>query len=59
MKVCKNYVGLACVDGSCPKANAEEYEVRCMDVVRNCNECHFYRGCDDCALDGTEYCDKA
>lgn len=58
MKRCGGYVGLACVDGSCPKANAEEYEERCMDVVRNCNQCHFYRGCKDCALNGTEYCER-
>ena len=30
---CKDYVGVACVDGSCPKANAEEYAERCMDVI--------------------------
>lgn len=25
-KICKDYVGTACVDGSCPIANREEYE---------------------------------
>ena len=56
MKICQGYVGLACVDGSCPKANAEEYEERCMDVVKNCNDCHYYKGCDDCALFNTAHC---
>lgn len=56
MKRCKDYVGIACVDGSCPKANAEEYEERCMDVVKNCNDCFYYKGCEDCALSETEYC---
>lgn len=27
-------------------------------VVRDCRECHYYKGCEDCALCGTEYCDK-
>lgn len=57
-KRCKDYVGVSCVDGSCPVANAEEYEERCMDVVKDCNDCHYYKGCEDCALDGTEYCEK-
>lgn len=38
---CKNYVGVACVDGSCPIANAEEYEERCMDVIKKCDDCFF------------------
>ena len=58
-KRCKDYVGVACVDGSCPKANWEEYAERDMDVVKSCKECHYYKGCEDCALDGTEYCDKS
>ena len=29
---CRNYVGVACVDGSCPSANREEYEERYMPV---------------------------
>lgn len=56
MKRCSEYVGLACVDGSCPKANWEEYLERDMDVVRNCKECPFYKGCEDCALSCTKYC---
>ena len=35
---CKDYVGVACVDGSCPKANAEEYAERCMDVISDCDD---------------------
>ena len=56
--VCGAYVGVACVDGSCPIANMEEYAERGMDVVRNCSECSFYKGCEDCALSDTEYCVK-
>lgn len=58
MKRCGDYIGVACVDGSCPKANAEEYAERCMDVISNCNDCFYYKGCEDCALYGTEYCVK-
>lgn len=58
MNECKDYVGLACVDGSCPIANAEEYAERCMDVVKDCSECFYYKGCEDCALANTEYCHK-
>lgn len=59
MKVCKGYVGVACIDGSCPMANAHEYEERCMDVIRKCDDCFYYIGCDDCALADTELCINA
>ena len=57
-KRCKQYVGVACIDGTCPAARAEEYEERCMLVIRNCDNCFYYEGCGDCALYGTEYCKK-
>lgn len=57
-KRCKGYVGVSCVDGSCPIANADEYAERDMDVVRDCNDCHYYRGCEDCALLETKYCNS-
>lgn len=49
-KQCVNYVGLACVDGTCP-------EIRNPEVF-NCKNCYRYQGCADCALAGTEYCEK-
>lgn len=55
---CKGYVGVACVDGSCPKANAEEYAERCINVIKDCKNCFYYRGCEDCAFLGMEYCEK-
>ena len=58
MRRCGSYVGVACVDGTCPMANLEEYEERCMDIVRTCDDCSFYKGCEDCALSGTKYCEK-
>lgn len=56
MKQCKCYVGVACVNGSCPKALVDEYAERGMDIVRSCKDCIFYEECRDCALAGTEYC---
>lgn len=56
MKRCKDYCGVACIDGSCPKANSEEYKERCMDVVKKCDDCHYYQGCNDCAFFGTDMC---
>ena len=58
MSKCKGYCGLSCVDGSCPIANAEKYEEMCMDVIKKCDDCSFYKGCEDCAFADTEYCEK-
>ncbi len=55
-KRCKNYVGVTCVDGTCPRANAEEREERDISLITSCRYCPFYRGCEDCALARTKYC---
>lgn len=55
---CHSYVGISCVDGSCPIANQEEYEERGIPLVKACENCFMYRGCEDCGLYGTEYCQK-
>lgn len=55
-KRCKGYCGVACIDGSCPMANREEYAERGYDIVNSCNDCHYYNGCEDCAFEGTEMC---
>lgn len=55
-KRCKSYCGLACIDGSCPIENREEYEERGYDVVETCNDCYRYEGCEDCCIEGTEMC---
>ena len=56
--ICGGYCGVACVNGSCPKALAEEYAERCMDVIKECDECPDYRGCEDCAFKDTDECIK-
>lgn len=53
---CPGYCGLVCVDGTCPMANREEYAERGYDIVHNCGECHYYRGCEDCCFKNTEDC---
>lgn len=56
---CKNYVGVFCVNGCCPLAILEEYEeLRHGNTIKNCNDCFYYGGCNDCALFRTEYCEK-
>lgn len=55
-KICEGYCGVACIDGSCPVANFDDYEERDYDVVHNCNECHLYEGCKDCCFKDTEIC---
>ena len=47
----------ACIDGTCQIALREEYEERCIPTVKNCRECFYYKGCEDCALKDTEYCE--
>lgn len=57
-KYCRNYVGVACIDGTCPKANYAEYVEWDIPVIKSCRECYFYKGCEDCALAGTDYCEE-
>lgn len=38
---CPDYVGVACVDGTCPVANREEYAERCMPVISCCRDCFY------------------
>ena len=45
---CKSYTGVACVDGSCPIANLDEYIEYGIPVTWICDECSSYKGCEDC-----------
>ena len=56
---CTQYTGVACIDGTCPMANKEEYEERCIPTIKSCKECHYNEGCKDCYFDRTEYCVKS
>ena len=56
MSRCPSYVGITCVNGSCPMALCDEFIEYGIPLVHNCDECGYYKGCDDCALSNTEYC---
>lgn len=56
--MCDKYTGVACVDGSCPMANREEYMEYGIPVINKCGECHLCKGCEDCAWKGTTHCGK-
>lgn len=55
---CKNYVGVTCVDGNCPIALRDEYIEYGIPVIYNCDECPYYKGCEDCAGYGCTVCDN-
>lgn len=52
----KSYVGVSCVDGTCPKARAGDWSNESVPV--SCDECWLYKGCEDCALYGTNECEE-
>lgn len=52
------YVGLRCIDGTCPMAWAEEYEERGMDVVRSCRDCPEIPSCASCYFQGDDTCER-
>ena len=54
---CNSYVGVTCVNGNCPLAFSDEYAERGIPLPRDCVDCYYNKGCEDCALSGTEYCD--
>lgn len=49
---CKNYCGLACVNGSCPIALSEEMAERGIPLTKNCEECSSNKQCEDCIMSG-------
>lgn len=51
---CGFYVGVTCVNGNCPGALYEECGI---PLPLKCSDCFYNKGCEDCALSGTEYCD--
>jgi hypothetical protein len=53
---CKSYLGATCVSGGCPIALRDEYAERGYDIVHNCDECPYYKGCEDCAFEDSNIC---
>lgn len=56
MEICPGYVGVACVDGTCPRIDHDEEGGYIRPIVESCDECWLYKGCADCALENTEHC---
>lgn len=47
-KTCKEYTCITCINGTCPVAVAEEHEYYDVPTIKNCDECFFNNGCEDC-----------
>lgn len=56
MRKCTSYVGLACIDGSCPVASYYECPEQWSDRPDGCNSCGLYKGCSDCYFCGRSDC---
>ncbi len=56
-KRCKSYCGTTCVNGLCPIALYNE-DFTLFEIKPSCNDCFYYRGCEDCAFDGMPLCPK-
>ena len=52
MNICDQYVGVSCIDGSCPIANEYKYAERAYDLILSCSDCPRRKGCEDCYLLG-------
>ena len=56
--ICRRYVGVACVNGTCPIANQDIYNEYGIPVVWSCEDCQYRRGCKDCCFENTDACPK-
>lgn len=63
-KQCKDYIGIPCINGSCPSEHYNYFMsigmsefVKNLSIAAKCEDCTFYQGCVDCILAGTEYCE--
>lgn len=48
IKYCDKYVGVRCVDGTCPITLANEYPEIYGNDKCTCEDCYAYKGCEDC-----------
>ena len=54
-KICKDYCGVACIDGSCPNALLEDNPDYFVDVYGQssrikCSDCAYNEQCKDCCI---------
>lgn len=47
-RICPDYSGFYCTNGNCPIALSDLYQECGMDVIRFCEDCPYYKGCEDC-----------
>lgn len=52
---CPNYTGVTCVNGNCPNALANEFPEYGYKHL-TCEECGYYKGCDDCCFSDSGQC---
>ena len=57
MKRCPNYTGVTCVNGNCPIALSDKYEEYGIPITNSCNNCFYYKGCEDCCFCGENGCE--
>lgn len=58
-KICEDYCGISCVNGNCPKALYNDEYLLYVDIYGttkkpNCNNCGYYKGCEDCYFSGND-----
>ena len=56
-KRCKDYCGVTCVGGHCPIALYNE-DFTMFERKPSCDDCPYYKGCEDCYLKGEDCCFK-
>lgn len=55
---CERYLGVHCIDGSCPILLAEQFWKYDYEGPHSCEECWVYDGCKGCAWEDTSVCIK-
>ena len=55
-KYCKKYVGVMCVNGTCPITLANEHPEIYGNDNFTCEDCYACKGCEDCMFMSDEGC---
>ena len=56
--VCKRYLGVHYIDGSCPVIFAEQFPEYDYEGIHGCEACGLYDGCIGCVWENTNVCIK-
>ena len=57
-KMCKSYCCVTCFTGNCPIALYYE-DFTIFERKPTCENCFYYKGCEDCIFENTDMCEKA